>query len=167
MGRNLIHPEPSSDHRGSFTRLFCEREFSARGLETRFPQLSQSATHIHGTVRGLHFQRSPHSEVKLVRCAKGAIFDVIVDLRPGSSTYRHWQGFELTAENGNQLYIPQGFAHGFQTLSDACEVAYMISAFYFPEAAAGVRFDDPALGIAWPLPVTDLSDKDRAWPLLG
>ena len=110
------------------------------------------------------FNDAPHAEVKLVRCLSGAIWDVIVDLRPGSPTFRQWRGFELSAENQDQLYIPKGFAHGFQTLSDDAQVNYLISAFYAPDAASGVRYDDPAFGIAWPLPVSDMSDKDLAWP---
>ncbi len=112
----------------------------------------------------MHFQTEPHGEVKIVTCLKGAILDVIIDLRPGSPAFRSWQGFELTAENRHRLYIPKGFAHGFQTLTDDVEMAYLISAFYEPAAASGVRFDDPAFGIDWPLPVTVMSDKDRAWP---
>ncbi len=163
----VVVAEPHADHRGSFTRMFCEREFAAHGLETVFPQHSQSRTVARGAIRGLHFQRAPHEETKLVRCVRGAIFDVIVDLRPASPTFRQWQGFELTPEDGRQLYIPKGFAHGFQTLVTDCEAGYLISAFHAPESASGVRHDDPALGVIWPLAVTDLSDKDRNWPLLG
>jgi dTDP-4-dehydrorhamnose 3,5-epimerase len=114
----------------------------------------------------MHFQTPPHGEVKVVRCVRGAIFDVIVDIRPQSPTYRRWQGFELTAENQRQLYIPAGFAHGFQTLTDDVEVHYLISAFYEPTAASGFRYDDPAFAISWPLPVSVISDRDKAWPPL-
>jgi dTDP-4-dehydrorhamnose 3,5-epimerase len=112
----------------------------------------------------MHFQRPPRSEVKVVRCVKGAIWDVIIDLRPDSSSYRRWQGFELTADNQRQLYVPEGFAHGFQTLCDDARVSYLISAFYAPLAASGVRYDDPAFAIDWPLPVSEISEKDSTWP---
>jgi dTDP-4-dehydrorhamnose 3,5-epimerase len=156
--------EPVADERGFFARTFCVQEFEAQGLETRFVQHSTSLTVRQGSVRGMHFQRAPHEEVKLVRCAKGAVHDVLIDLRPGSPTYRRWESYELTAENRRQLYVPAGLAHGFQTLMPDTEVGYLISAFYAPAAAAGVRYDDPAFGIRWPLPVADISAKDRAWP---
>jgi dTDP-4-dehydrorhamnose 3,5-epimerase len=160
----VIIPEPAGDERGFFARTFCTRELGSQGLETNFVQHSVSASARKGTLRGMHFQTEPHGEVKIVTCLKGAILDVIVDLRERSPTFRKWHGFELTADNRHQLYIPKGFAHGFQTLTDDVEVGYLISAFYEPTAASGVRHDDPAFGIAWPLPVTVISDKDRAWP---
>ncbi len=160
----LIRLELLGDARGAFARTFCEREFAVHGLETRFVQHSRSISATCGTLRGMHFQRAPHEEVKLVSCVKGAIWDVIIDLRPHSPTFRRWQGFELTADNRDQLYVPQGFAHGFQTLSDDTEVHYLISAFYEPHASAGVRYNDPAFGIEWPLPVSVIADKDRNWP---
>lgn len=163
-GAFTIDPQPNRDPRGWFARTFCEREFEAHGLETRFPQHSTSQNVKKGTLRGMHFQRAPHAEVKLVRCLKGAIFDVIIDLRPDSPTFKQARGFELSEANLRQLYIPKGFAHGFQTLSDNCEIGYLISEFYAPEAASGVRYDDPAFEIAWPLEVAVLSDKDRGWP---
>ncbi len=163
-GAWLIEAEPLRDSRGWFTRTFCEREFGAFGLETRFVQHSTSQNVCRGTLRGMHFQTAPHAEVKLVRCLKGAIFDVIIDLNPGSPTFRQWRGFELSAENQRQLYIPKGFAHGFQTLQDQCEIGYLISDFYAPAASTGVRWNDPAFAIAWPLPVTVMSDKDKLWP---
>ena len=163
-GAWLVHPEPMQDERGFFARTFCVNEFGAHCLETTFPQHSLSHSSRKGTVRGMHFQTTPHEEVKLVRCVTGAIFDVIIDLRPGSPTFRQWQGFELTADNGLQLYIPKGFAHGFQTLTDDARISYLISEIYAPEAASGVRYDDPAFGIKWPLPVTSISDKDLRWP---
>lgn len=162
----LLNLESSIDNRGYFTRTFCHQEFSDKGLETSFLQHSLSFSKQRGTLRGLHFQKPPHEEAKLVRCVRGAIFDVIVDIRPHSPTYRQWQGFKLTAGNQRQLYIPAGFAHGFQTLSDDVEVHYLISAFYEPTAASGFRYDDPAFAISWPLPVSVISDKDKAWPLL-
>jgi dTDP-4-dehydrorhamnose 3,5-epimerase len=160
----LIELEPLRDERGFFARTFCAREFGARGLETTFPQHSVSLSTRKGTVRGMHFQREPHAEVKLVRCVGGAIWDAIIDLRPGSPTFKQWQSFELTADNGRQLYIPKGFAHGFQAMTDHAEVSYLISTDYAAEAATGVRWDDPAFAIAWPLPRTAMSDKDRSWP---
>ena len=163
-GAWLISLEPIGDSRGFFSRTFCEREFAEHGLETRFVQHSASLSREKGTLRGMHFQRDPHGEVKIVTCIKGAILDVIVDLRPDSSTFKKWAGFELTEENRNRLYIPKGFAHGFQTLTDDVELAYLISAFYEPSASTGVRYNDPAFGIEWPLPVTVMSDKDKVWP---
>lgn len=160
----LIIPEPVRDERGFFARTFCAREFGERGLETNFVQHSISASTRKGTLRGMHFQTEPHGEVKIVTCLKGAILDVIVDLREGSRAFRKWQGFELTQENRHRLYIPKGFAHGFQTLTDDVEMLYLISALYEPTAASGVRHDDPAFRIAWPLPVSVISDKDQAWP---
>jgi dTDP-4-dehydrorhamnose 3,5-epimerase len=160
----LVELEPAGDDRGFFARTFCELEFAAHGLETRFVQHSRSLSAMRGTLRGMHFQNPPHSEAKLVTCIKGAIWDVIIDLRPNSPSFRQWQGFEMTADNRHQLYIPQGFAHGFQTLSDDAEVGYLISAFYAPDAADGLRYDDPAFSIEWPLPPTVISEKDRNWP---
>ena len=160
----LIQLEPVHDSRGFFARTFCTLEFSAHGLETNYPQQSMSCSARKGTLRGMHYQREPHAEVKVVRCLRGAIWDVIVDLRPGSPTFGRWQGFELTNSNHYQLYIPKGFAHGFQTLSNIAEVSYLISAPYMPDAASGIRHDDPDLGIEWPLAVTEVSEKDRSWP---
>jgi dTDP-4-dehydrorhamnose 3,5-epimerase len=163
-GAVVVDPEPILDNRGFFARSFCEREFAAHGLETRFPQHSISYNARKGTLRGMHFQRAPHAETKLVRCSAGAIFDVIVDLRENSPTRGRWEGFELTVGNRRQLYIPQGFGHGFQALCDDAEITYMISAFHEPAAAAGFRYDDPALAIQWPLPVSVIADRDLAWP---
>jgi dTDP-4-dehydrorhamnose 3,5-epimerase len=160
----LIALEPAVDERGFFARTFCEREFGVQGLETRFVQHSISSTTRAGSIRGMHFQRPPHEEVKLIGCIAGTIHDVLIDLRPGSPTYLAWEAYELSARNRLQLYVPQGFAHGFQTLAPDSVVAYLISAFYAPEAAAGYRHDDPAFNIAWPLPVADISPKDRSWP---
>lgn len=160
----LIDIEPRGDDRGFFARVFCEREFAAHGLETRYVQANHSRNARKGTLRGMHFQKSPHGEVKLVRAVGGAIHDVIIDLRRDSPSYGRWEGFDLTAENGRILYVPAGFAHGFQTLEDNCDVTYMVSQPYTPEAERGVRFDDPAFGINWPLPVATISEKDAAWP---
>jgi dTDP-4-dehydrorhamnose 3,5-epimerase len=165
-GAWLIDIEPREDERGFFARTWCRQELTAQGLDTEIAQESVSYNRHSGTVRGLHFQRPPDEETKIVRCARGAIFDVIIDLRPHSATYLLWQGFELTADNRRALYVPKGFAHGFQTLTDDAEIAYQISAFYAPEAAGGYRYDDPVFAIAWPLPVTVISDRDLSWPPL-
>ncbi len=165
-GAWLVVPTPARDERGSFARVFCEHEFAEHGLETRFVQHSRSHSVLRGTVRGLHFQRAPHAEVKLVSCLRGAMHDVIVDLRPASPTYRKWIAVELTPDNQRQLYIPAGFAHGFQTLADDTVTSYLISEFYAPEAATGVRWNDPAFAIDWPMPPTAMSEKDRAWPIV-
>jgi dTDP-4-dehydrorhamnose 3,5-epimerase len=163
----LLEPEPIRDERGYFARTFCARAFAERGLETHFVQHSRSYSARKGTLRGMHFQTPPHSEVKIVSCLAGAIYDVIVDLRPASPTYRVWQGFELSADNRRQLYVPAGFAHGLQTLTDGAEVGYLISGFYEPSASTGISYDDPTLAIRWPLPVTVISDRDRSWAPLA
>lgn len=163
-GAWLIEPEPIADNRGHFMRTFCAREFADRGLETAFPQHSLSFTTAKGSIRGMHFQRAPHTEVKIVSCAKGALWDVIIDLRAGSPTHGKWQGFELTEAKGQLLYVPKGFAHGFQTLTDDVEARYLISEFYVAAASSGVRHNDPAFAIPWPLPLASISDKDSAWP---
>lgn len=160
----LIEPEPRTDERGFFARTYCRNEFAAAGLETDFVQGNMSFNHARGTLRGMHFQYAPHEEVKVVRCIRGAIYDVIVDLRPESPSYLKWQGFELTEENGLQLYVPCGFAHGFLTLCEEAAVAYQVSAFYTPGAEGGVRWNDPRFGIEWPADVAVLSPKDAAWP---
>lgn len=163
----LIEPVPVSDERGRFERSFCVREFEAAGLHAGFVQHSQSWSSAKGTVRGMHFQNAPHGEVKLVRCLRGRIWDVIIDLRRSSPTFLRWEAFELSSENRHQLYVPEGFAHGFQTLCDDVEVGYMISTSYAPESANGVRHDDPTFGISWPLPVAAISAKDSHWPDYG
>jgi dTDP-4-dehydrorhamnose 3,5-epimerase len=160
----LVKLQAAHDNRGFFARTFCVEEFAAHGLETHYPQHSISFSARTGTLRGMHYQRDPHGEAKLVRCTQGAILDVIVDIRPDSPNYRQWQGFELSSMNGNQLYIPKGFAHGFQTLSDDVEVNYLISTPYAPGSASGIRHDDPAFGIRWPLSVTEISERDLHWP---
>jgi dTDP-4-dehydrorhamnose 3,5-epimerase len=165
-GATLIELEPQGDARGWFVRTFCAEEFAAAGLVTDFVQASQSHTAAAGTLRGMHFQHAPHAETKLVRCLRGAIWDVIIDLRPESPDYLKWQGFALDAASGRMLYVPEGFAHGFQTLEDATEVGYRISHRYTPAAAGGLRWDDPAFGIAWPRPVAAISERDAAWPWL-
>jgi dTDP-4-dehydrorhamnose 3,5-epimerase len=160
----LVQLKPAHDSRGFFARTFCVEEFAARGLETSFPQHSTSFSVHRGTLRGMHYQLEPANEVKLVRCGRGAILDVIIDIRPESPTYRQWQEFELSAVNRHQLYVPKGFAHGFQTLSDDVEVNYLISMPYRPGLASGIRYNDPAFGITWPLSVTVISEKDLHWP---
>jgi dTDP-4-dehydrorhamnose 3,5-epimerase len=163
----VIDPVPVVDSRGSFARVFCEREMADHGLATRFVQHSRSQSLRKGTLRGLHFQKEPYTEVKLVTCVRGAVFDVVVDLRPDSPTRHRWLSVELTPENMKQVYIPAGFAHGFQTLTDHVEISYMISQFYTPDASTGVRHDDPCFSIDWPLMPTVVSEKDRTWPLVG
>lgn len=165
-GSFLVGLEPRADDRGSFARAFCEREFAAAGLETRFVQANLSTNKLAGIVRGMHFQSAPHEEVKLVRCVVGAIYDVIVDNRPESPTYLRWFGAILSEENGLMMYVPRGFAHGYQSLTAGATAHYMVSTHYAPGAEGGLRLDDPALAIAWPLPVADASARDRAWPLL-
>jgi dTDP-4-dehydrorhamnose 3,5-epimerase len=161
----VIELEPFEDERGSFARIWCRDELADHGLTAELAQCSISRNARAGTLRGLHFQRAPHEEAKLVRCTRGSIFDVIVDLRAGSPTRSRWFGLELEAERGNALYVPEGFAHGFQTLVDDAEVLYMISHPYVPEASAGVRWDDPAFAIDWPeAAARTLSERDRSWP---
>lgn len=162
----LIDLERRGDERGFFARTMCEKEFAAHGLDTRYVQQNTSFSATKGTLRGMHFQREPHEEAKLVRCLWGEIMDVIIDLRPNSPTYRRHQAFNLSAENRRQLYVPRGFAHGFQALTENVEVTYLVSACYTPHAEGGVRYNDPTFGIQWPLPVTVISDKDKTWPLL-
>lgn len=166
-GALVIDPERIEDERGFFARTWCREEFERRGLKNGIAQCSVSFNRRRGTVRGVHYQAAPHEEVKLVRCTRGAIFDVIVDLRAGSPTYRRWFGVELNDENRLLLYVPEGFAHGFQTLVDNAEVFYQITPEYAPQAARGVRWDDPALGIHWPLEATVISARDRAYALLS
>ena len=164
----IVDPERLEDERGFFARTFDAAEFARRGLAAAFPQCSVSFNARAGTLRGMHFQAEPHQEAKLVRCTAGAVYDVIVDLRPGSPTRGRWTAVELSAANRRALYVPEGFAHGFQTLVDASEVFYQISASYEPSAARGVRWDDPAFAIAWP-PAEPriLSERDRAYPDFG
>jgi dTDP-4-dehydrorhamnose 3,5-epimerase len=166
-GAWIVEPQPATDERGSFARTFCVREFGERELETRFVQQSHSHSVRAGTLRGMHFQAEPHGEVKLVSCLRGAIFDVIADLRGGSPSYLNWIGVELSEENRKQLYVPKGFAHGFITLCDDVLVNYLISEFHAPAAARGVPYDDPALGIVWPARPTMVSQRDLSWPYLA
>ncbi len=166
-GAFVLEPEQHEDERGGFFRSFCRHEFERHGLDATVAQANVSSNRRAGTLRGLHFQTEPHGETKLVRCSRGRLFDVIADLRPGSSTQGQWFGTELSAANGHQLYIPRGFAHGFLTLDDDTEVSYLMGSFYQPGAGAGVRWDDPDLAIAWPQPPRLLSDRDAALPSLA
>ena len=163
-GAFLIEPEPISDDRGFFARIFCREEFAAHGLDHELVQCSVSFNKRKGTLRGMHYQKPPHEETKLVRCTMGAIRDVIVDLRRDSLTYLRWAGVDLSAENRSTLYVPRGFAHGFVTLADNSEVFYQMSRFFEPGSAAGVRWNDPAFGIEWPGDVSVISDRDRNYP---
>lgn len=164
-GAYVVELEPQFDERGYFARTWCEREFAQRGISMTVRQCNASVNRRRGTLRGLHYQASPHEEAKTVTCVRGAIHDVIVDLRRESSTFKRYVAVELTAENRRMLFVPPGFAHGFQTLADDTEVHYLISAFYAPESARGVRWDDPAFGIVWP-PAEEriMSARDRAYP---
>jgi len=162
----VIDIETHADQRGFFARTMCVDEFAKEGLVDQFVQVNMSYSAHKGTLRGLHFQRAPYVEAKLIRCTRGAIWDVIVDLRGGSPTYLQHYGVELTAESRRQLYVPPGLAHSFVTLTDDVEVTYPLSAPYRPMAEDGVRYDDPLLNINWPIEVTSISQKDSAWPLL-
>jgi dTDP-4-dehydrorhamnose 3,5-epimerase len=164
-GAWVIDLEPIEDARGFFARVWSQSELVDHGLETRVAQCNVSFNKRRGTLRGMHFQRAPHEEVKFIRCIRGTLYDVIIDLRPDSPTYKRWVAVELSGENRRALYVPVGVAHGFQTLQDDVEVFYMMSEFYTPVAEAGVRWDDPSFGIEWPLrSPTEISDKDASWP---
>ncbi|WP_413934957.1 dTDP-4-dehydrorhamnose 3,5-epimerase [Nitrospira sp. BLG_1] len=163
-GAFVIDPEPTSDERGMFARVWCEKEFELHGLSPRWVQSSISVNRRKGTLRGMHYQAAPNQEVKLVRCTAGAIYDVIVDLRPTSPTYGQHVSLMLTADNHRSLYIPKQFAHGFLTLQDNSEISYHMSEFYAPTRARGIRWDDPLLRIEWPEPVVIVSEKDQLWP---
>ncbi|MGQ0697930.1 MAG: dTDP-4-dehydrorhamnose 3,5-epimerase [Panacagrimonas sp.] len=165
QGACTIEMDLRGDSRGFFARLFCEKEFAAAGLETRFVQINNTLTHTRGTLRGLHYQLAPAAEVKVVRCVSGSLHDLIVDLRPDSATFGKSFGAELTAENRRMMYVPRGFAHGFVTLEPDTEILYLMGAFYSPEHERGLRYNDPWLAIDWPISPVEISDKDRAWPL--
>src|SRR5882724_11791152 len=162
----VIEPSVYQDERGAFYRYFCKDEFKEIGHEGEWLQLNHSFTTEPGTIRGLHYQLPPHTEIKLVRCIAGRVFDVIVDVRKGSPTFLQWFGAELSAVNRKMLYIPRGFAHGFQSLTADCELIYHHSAYYTKGSEGGVRYDDPLLAIHWPLPVRNVSERDRHHPLL-
>ena len=165
-GAYLIELERIEDERGFFARSFCQDEFRKQGLKPAIAQCNVSWNRKRGTLRGLHYQAAPHEEAKVVRCTRGAIWDVIVDLRGGSPTRLRWHAQELSADNRLAFYVPEGFAHGFQTLADDCEVLYQMSVSYHPDLARGVRWDDPRLKIAWPLPEPILSARDQSYALL-
>lgn len=163
-GAHVIQLEKRGDDRGFFARMYCEVEFRQHGLMTRFAQINNSLTAKQGTLRGMHYQLPPAAEVKVVRCTRGALYDVILDLRPHSPTFGQWCGEELSAENRNMMYVPEGFAHGFVTLQPDTEAVYLVSAPYAPDAERGIRYDDPKFGIRWPVTPVEISDKDRKWP---
>lgn len=167
QGAYVIEAERVEDERGFFARTWCQHEFQARGLNMVIVQCSISFNQSKGTLRGMHYQSAPKAEAKLVRCTRGAIYDVIVDLRPDSATFKKWTASELTADNHRMLYIPEGLAHGFQTLQDETEVFYQMSEFYAPECARGFRWDDPAFAIDWPRPMSAISDRDQSFALFG
>ena len=166
-GAFLIEPEPIADERGFFARTWCREEFADHGLTPELAQANISFNHRKGTLRGLHYQAAPHAEAKLVRVTRGTIWDLALDLRRDSPTYLAWFGAELSDANRHMLYVPEGCAHGFLTLTDDAEVAYQMSAPYAPEAARGVRFDDPAFGIEWPGEVVVINERDRTYPDLS
>jgi dTDP-4-dehydrorhamnose 3,5-epimerase len=163
-GAFIIEPEVIKDERGFFARTWCRRESKAFDLDADWVQCNVSFNRLSGTLRGMHYQAPPWEEIKLVRCTRGAIYDVIIDLRSDSKTLSQWVGAELTAENHHMMYVPKGFAHGFLTLADESEVFYQMSQFYSPEHAHGVRWNDPAFGIEWPIDVKVITDRDRAYP---
>ena len=166
VGAKVIDPSPHQDERGRFLRAWCAQEFADHGLSFLPVQANFGFSLAKGTIRGMHFQQTPALEAKLVRCTRGALFDVVLDLRPESPTYGEWYGVELSAENGRMVYVPEHCAHGCQTLEDCTEIYYMTSAVFTPSAVRGVRFDDPAFGIQWPLAATVVSEQDRSWPLI-
>jgi|SRR3972149_5563609 len=163
-GAFIIELEKREDDRGFFARAWCKKEFEEHGLTSNVVQSNIAFNKRKGTLRGLHYQDAPYGEVKVVRCTRGSLYDVMVDLRPGSTTFRQWLGVELTPDNNKMVYIPEGFAHGYQTLEDNTEVTYQVSQFYFPDFERGLRYDDPAIGIDWPLIVKIISEKDKGWP---
>jgi len=163
-GAFLIRMKRMEDHRGYFARAWCTNEYAQHGLNPNVAQINAGFNLKQGTVRGMHFQTDPHAEAKSVRCMNGAIYDVVLDLRPDSETFLQWFGAELTAESGDMLYIPEGCAHGYQALTDGAVMHYMASVPYAGASATGVRHDDPAFGISWPVPVTVISEADRKWP---
>ncbi|MHB8846766.1 MAG: dTDP-4-dehydrorhamnose 3,5-epimerase [Nitrospirota bacterium] len=164
-GACIVDIQPLTDDRGFFARSFCRNEFAGHKLRTDVVQCNISFNAKRGTLRGMHFQADPKAEAKLVRCTRGRIYDVIIDLRPGSATYCQWEAVEMSGSDRRALYVPEGFAHGFQTLEDETEVFYQMFEFFLPEHARGVRWDDPAFGIRWPLPEPIMSEKDRSYPL--
>ncbi|MEO8433496.1 MAG: dTDP-4-dehydrorhamnose 3,5-epimerase [Pyrinomonadaceae bacterium] len=163
-GAFVVEPERIEDERGFFSRNWSQREFAAQGLNDTFVESNTSLSQKKGTLRGMHFQAAPHAQVKLVRCTQGAVYDVVIDLRADSPTFKQWVAVELTAANGRLLYVPQGFAHGFQTLVADTEVFYLVSAYYAPESAGGVRWNDPVFAIQWPEDSRTIIERDRDYP---
>lgn len=165
-GAFIVALEPRQDHRGFFSRTFCAQEFEAHNLKPTVAQCNVSFNYSKGTLRGMHYQLPPATETKFIRCTRGAIYDVIIDMRPESDTYLQHIGVKLSAENRLALYVPEMFAHGYQALTDETEVIYQVSEFYTPNRERGLRYDDPVLGIEWPLPISEISEKDTNWSLL-
>ncbi|RYG53268.1 MAG: dTDP-4-dehydrorhamnose 3,5-epimerase [Chitinophagaceae bacterium] len=162
----VIDLQPIGDSRGWFSRTYCKNEFASIGHDKEWVQLNHSFSSKKGTIRGMHYQQTPFSEIKMVRCIAGAVMDMVIDLRKNSSTFLQWISVELSAANKKMIYIPEGFAHGFQCLEDNCELLYHHSAFYTPGAEGGIRYNDPLVGIKWPLNPTDISERDQAHPFL-
>ena len=163
-GAYVVELDKREDDRGFFARAWCAKEFAAHSLTSHVVQANTSFNKKMGTLRGMHYQIAPHPEAKLIRCIRGSIYDVIIDLRPSSPTYKRWIGVELSAKNRSMLYVPENFAHGFVTLEDDSEILYLVSEFYSPECEQGVRYTDPAFGIVWPVKVQSMSSKDQTWP---
>ena len=163
----IIEPEPFRDDRGLFARVFCQQELRDILHDKNIVQINHSLTPQKGALQGMHFQYSPKSEIKMVKCLRGSVFDVMIDLRRDSSTFLKWHGEVLSAENMKMIYIPEGFAHGFQTLEENCELFYLHTEFYSPEYEGGIRYNDPKIGIKWPLEVRDISERDKELPLLS
>lgn len=166
-GLYLLETKPFVDERGSFFRIFCQEELEKHGLSFALSQANMSTNIIKGSIRGMHFQYPPHAEIKIIRCVQGACFDVVVDLRQGSPTFLQWSGHMLTPENRHALYIPKGFAHGFQTCEPNTQLLYMHSDFYTPSCEGAVRYNDPSFNIQWPLPIRDISERDTKHPLIN
>lgn len=166
-GAYEVEIEPLQDERGSFARTFCHKEFAEIGFHKQIMQINHSITRRKGAVRGMHYQRPPACEAKIIRCVHGHVFDVMVDIRAGSPTFMQWHGVELSKDNMRMVYIPEGFAHGFQAITDNAELIYHHSTFYSPEYERGLRYDDPVLAINWPLPVSVVSPKDQSYTLIG
>lgn len=163
-GAYVISIEKLEETRGFFARAWCRKEFNAYGLTSDFVQANIAYNHKKGTLRGMRYQMAPYEEVKLVRCMRGGIYDVIIDLRPHSLTYMQWAGIELTAESRDSIYVPAGFAHGYQVLEDCTDVFYEVTQFHRPESERGIQYDDEAFGVLWPMAVTDIAEKDKCWP---
>ncbi len=162
----IIEPEPFIDHRGKFYRVYCENELKQIGHSKKIVNINASTTKQKGSIRGMHFQYPPNAEIKIVKCVSGSIYDVVIDLRENSPTYLKWFSEVLSEENMRMMYVPEGFAHGFQSLEDNVEIIYFVTEFYSPESEGGVRYDDPAVGVKWLIDITDISEKDKNQPLI-